>query len=106
MRKGLIVTLMVLGLALAMLVLNTARNSAGWQPIRDTPEAWRAQLEPPWRLLRPATPGPHQGDGVLQIAVDVVALVAATLLRQPRLAHGPDMVLGPRHRTHPAILSP
>ncbi|MDQ7775855.1 dienelactone hydrolase family protein [Paracoccus aminovorans] len=59
MRKPLILLAALLGLVLAGLGLNTARNYAGWQPAPDTPAARLARLAPHWRLLRPDTPGPH-----------------------------------------------
>lgn len=59
MRKPLILWLAAAGLVLLALALNTARNYAGWQPDPDTPAQRLARLQPHWRLLRPATPGPH-----------------------------------------------
>ncbi|MTH77667.1 dienelactone hydrolase family protein [Paracoccus aestuariivivens] len=45
---------------LAILGLNTARNAAGWQPITQTPAERLEMLAPSWRILQPATPGPHK----------------------------------------------
>ncbi|QRZ13529.1 dienelactone hydrolase family protein [Paracoccus methylovorus] len=59
MRKSLTVALTVLGVLVLALVLNTARNYAGWQPDTDTPAERRARLEPHWRLISPDGPGPH-----------------------------------------------
>lgn len=60
MRKPLILLLAAAGLVLLALALNTARNYAGWQPDPDTPAARLARLQPHWRLMRPATAGPHR----------------------------------------------
>lgn len=60
MRKPLILTALAVGLVLAALALNTARNYAGWQPDPDTPAQRLDRLAPHWRLLRPDTPGPHR----------------------------------------------
>ncbi|SMG24837.1 dienelactone hydrolase family protein [Paracoccus sp. J56] len=59
MRKGLILALVLPGLVLLVLVLNTARNYAGWQPATEPPAERLARLEPYWRILRPEGPGPH-----------------------------------------------
>lgn len=59
MRKRLIIGLAILAALLLALVLNTARNYAGWQPLSDTPAKRRAELAAHWRLLLPDGPGPH-----------------------------------------------
>ncbi|MDO5706173.1 MAG: dienelactone hydrolase family protein [Paracoccus sp. (in: a-proteobacteria)] len=58
-RRLILRLLAVAGLILAVLVLNTGRNVAGWVPLSDTPAERLAELSPDWRLIRPPGQGPH-----------------------------------------------
>lgn len=61
MRKRLIwITVIALVLLSLIVGLNTARNAVGWQPLTQSPAARSQMLAPAWRLVRPATPGPHK----------------------------------------------
>ncbi|WP_295047388.1 dienelactone hydrolase [uncultured Paracoccus sp.] len=55
--------MLILAVTAAVLLLllgNTARNAGQWQPLRITPDAALARLEPGWRLMLPPGPGPHR----------------------------------------------
>jgi dienelactone hydrolase len=53
-------TALLLLVLVTVLVLNTARNAMGWQPLVDTPQQRRAVLSSGWRIAQPPGPGPHR----------------------------------------------
>ncbi|AGT11146.1 dienelactone hydrolase family protein [Paracoccus aminophilus] len=98
MRKRVLIGgLIVLGVLIAALAGNTARNAARWQPLTETPTERAALLAPGWRLVKPEGPGPFKA-AVLMSGCDGVHdnmdLWAGEMVRLGRAAlivdsHGP-----------------